>query len=163
MAAEGRISNGSVKTFRRIYDLSRRLAEADPREAQRLCRQARNRVAALLRSIAGAIAGRPVTGRGRRPPQPPARPVPRSISEIIALPDYQQIAAAHGLANSPLARLPDHHDFYARGLTPRPCPCHPADLTRRDDPSSIELSPLWKRALESIFHVKFPDAIPVHL
>ena len=163
MAAEGRISNGGVKTFRNIYHLSRRLAEADPREAQRLCRQARNRVSALLRSIESAIAGRPVTGRGRRPPRPPSSPVPRSMAEIIALPDYQQIAAAHGLAHSPLARLPDHHDFYARGLTPRPCPCHPADLTRRDDPSYIELSPLWKRALERAFHVKFPDVIPVHL
>ena len=30
MAAEGRISNGGVRTFRHIYDLSRRLAEADP-------------------------------------------------------------------------------------------------------------------------------------
>ena len=33
MAAEGRISNGGVKTFRSIYGLSRRLAEADPLEA----------------------------------------------------------------------------------------------------------------------------------
>ena len=163
LAAEGRISNGGVKTFRRIYDLPRRLAEADPWEAQRLCRQARNRVSALLRSIAGAIAGRPVTGRGRRPPRPPSRPIPRSMSEIIALPDYHQIADAHGLANSPLARLPDHHDFYARGLTPRPCPCHPADLTQRGDPSSIELSPFWQRALQRVFHVKFPDTIPVSL
>ena len=30
MAAEGRISNGGVRTFRNIYDLPRRLAEADP-------------------------------------------------------------------------------------------------------------------------------------
>ena len=80
----------------------------------------------------------------------------------MALPDYQEIAQAHGLSWSPLARLPDHHNFYARGLTPRPCPCHPADLTRRGDPSTIELSPLWKRALERTFHVPFPDTIPIN-
>ena len=162
LAAEGRISNGGVKTFRNIYDLSRRLTEAaDPREAQRLCRQARNRVSALLRSLEGAIAGRPVTGRSRRSPRPPSRPLPQSMAEIMALPDYPEIAQAHDLAQSPLARLPDPHDFYARGLTPRPCPCHPADLSRRGDPSTIELSPLWKRALEKTFHVPFPNTIPV--
>ena len=85
------------------------------------------------------------------------------MAEIMALPNYQEIAQAHSLDRSPLARLPDHHNFYARGLTPRPCPCHPADLTLRGDPSSIELSPLWKRALEHTFHAKFPDTIPVHL
>lgn len=163
MAAEGRISNGGVKTFRNIYHLSRRLAGAEPREAQRLCRQARNRVSALIRSIEGALAGRPVTGRGRRPPKPPSRPIPRSMAEIMALPNFNEIARTYDLARSPLARLPDHHNFYARGLTPGPCPCHPADLTLRGDPSSIELSPLWKRALEHTFHVKFPDTIPVHL
>ena len=163
IARDGHISNGGVRIFRRIYDMPRLLAGSDPREARRLCRRAFNRVSALVRSVEGAIAGRPVTGRGRRPPRPPSRPMPRSMMEIMALPDYQEIAAAHGLSQSPLARLPDHHDFYARGLTPRPCPCHPADLTRRADPSSIELSPLWKRALEHTFHVKFPDTIPVHL
>ena len=162
LAAEGRISNGGVKAFRNIYDLSRRLSEAaDPREAQRLCRQARNRVSALLRSLEGAIAGRPVTGRGRRPSPPPSRPLPQSMAEIMALPDYPEIAEAHGLSQSPLARLPDPHNFYARGLTPQPCPCHPADLSHRGDPATIELSPLWKRALEKTFHVKFPDTIPV--
>ncbi len=161
MAAHGRISNGGVRTFRNIYYLPDRLAEADPQDTQRLSRLARNRVAALVRSLEAAIADRPVTGRGRRPPRPPSRPMPRSMVEIMALPNFKEIAEAHGLAQSPLARLPDHHNFYARGLTPRPCPCHPADLTMRGDPSSIDLSPLWKRALESAFHVKFPDTIPV--
>ena len=161
LAADGLISNGGVRIFRRIYDMPRLLAGSDPGAARRLCRQARNRVAILIRSIEGAIAGRPVTGRGRRPPRHPSRPIPRSMADILALPDYKEIAEAHGLTHSPLARLPDHHDFYARGLTPRPCPCHPADLTRRGDPSSIELSPLWKRALERAFHVKFPDTIPI--
>ena len=161
LAGEGHVSNGGVRIFRKIYRLPERLAVASAREAQRLSRQARNRVALLIRSIAGAIAGRPVTGRSRRPPRPPSRPVPRSLAEIMALPDYQEIAQAHGLAQSPLARLPDHHNFYARGLTPRPCSCHPADLSRRGDPSTIELSPLWQRALEFTFHVPFPDTIPI--
>ncbi len=161
LAAEGRISNGGVRTFRNIYGLSRRLAQADPREAQRLCRQARNRVALLVRSIEGAIAGRPVTGRRRRPVRPPRRPAPQSVAEIIALPDYREIAEAHGLVNAPLARRPDPHGFYPRGLTPPPCGCHPVNLDLRREPSTIELSPLWKRALELAFRVKFPDAIPV--
>ena len=161
MAAEGRISNGGVKTFRNIYELSRRLAVADPREAQRLCRQARNRVALLIRSIAGAIAGRPVTGRGRRPVPPPRRTAPQSVAEIIALPDYREIATAHGLVNAPLARRPDPHGFYPRGLTPPPCGCHPENQDLRREPSAIELSPLWKRALELTFRVKFPNTIPV--
>ena len=161
MAAEGRISNGGVRTFRNIYGLSRRLAEADPREARRLCRQARNRVAMLIRSIEGAIAGRPVTGRGRRPVRPTRRQAPVSIAEIVALPDYREIAEAHGLVNAPLARRPDPHGFYPRGLTPPPCDCHPANLDLRREPSAIELSPLWKRALERTFRVKLPDTIPV--
>ena len=163
LARDGHISNGGVRIFRRIYDMPRLLAAADLPEARRLCRQARNRVSALIRSIEGAIAGRPVTGRSHRPPRPPSPPMPRSMSEIMALPNFNEIARAYDLTGSPLARLPDHHNFYARGLTPGPCPCHPADLTQRGDPSSIELSPLWKRALERTFHVKFPDTIPVHL
>jgi hypothetical protein len=161
MAAEGRISNGVVKTFRNIYPLAGRLAEADPRDAQRLSRQAGKRVAALIRSLEAAIAGRPVTGRGRRPPRPPWRPAPMTVSGIIGLPDYRDIAEKYGLVDSPLARRPDPHDFYSRGLTPPPCSCHPIDLTRRGDPSSIELSPLWKRALERTFHTRYPDTIPV--
>ena len=161
LAGEGHVSNGGVRIFRKIYQLPERLAVANAREAQRLSRQARNRVAMLVRSIEGAISGRPVTGRGRRPPRPPSRPVPRSLAEIMALPDYPKIAQAHGLAQSPLARLPDPHNFYARGLTPRPCSCHPAKLSLRGDPSSIELSPLWKRALEKTFHITYPDTIPV--
>ena len=161
MAMEGRISNGGVKTFRNIYHLPDRLAEADPLEAQRLSRQALNRVAALIRSLEGAIAERPVTGRGRRSARPRWRPAPMTFSGIIALPDYRDIAEKYGLVDAPLARLPDPHDFYSRGLTPRPCSCHPADLTLRRDPSSIRLSPLWKRALERTFHTTYPDTIPV--
>ena len=163
MAAEGRISNGGVRTFRHIYDLSRRLAEANPREGQRLCRQARNRVAMLIRSIEGAIAGRPVTGRGRRPVRPARRQAPVSIAEIIALPDYREIAEANGLVNAPLARRPDPHGFYPRGLTPPPCGCHPENPDLRREPSAIEISPLWKRALERTLRVKLPDTIPVRL
>ena len=161
LAAEGRISNGGVKTFRNIYGLSRRLAAADPRETQRLCRQARNRVAMLVRSIEGAIAGRPVTGRSRRPSRPQWRPAPLTVSGIIGLPDYRDIAAKYGLGDAPLARRPDPHGFYPRGLTPPPCGCHPENLDLRREPSSIQLSPLWKRALERTFHTTYPDTIPV--
>ena len=163
LANQGRISNGGVRAFRDIYRLPDRLAAAEPGQRQRLSRRARNRVAALIHSVEGAIAGRPVTGRGRRPPRPAPRAVPRSVSELIALPDYQEIAAAHNLVRAPLVKRPDPHGFYARGETPLPCPCHPVALPLRDNPAAIELSPLWQRALERAFHVKFPDTIPVRL
>ena len=115
----------------------------------------------IIRSIEGAIAGRPVTGRSRRPVPPPRRLAPGSVAEIIALPDYREIVAAHNLVNAPLARRPDPHGFYPRGLTPPPCGCHPDNTDLRREPSAIELSPLWKRALERTFRVKFPDTIPV--
>ena len=122
LAWDGHLSNGAVRTFRQIYQLPGRLAAASPDAARRLCRQARNRVSALIRSVAGAIAGRPVTGRGRRPPRPPWRPAPRSMTEIMALPNYKEIAAAYGLAGSPLARLPDHHTFTPAASLPGPAP-----------------------------------------
>ena len=161
LAAEGSISNGGVRTFRNIYYLADRLAEADPPEAHRLTRRALNRVSELIRSVEGAIAGRPVTGRGRRPPRPPSRPAPMTVADIIALPNYRDIAEKHGLIDAPLARRPDPHGFYPRGLTPPPCACHPRRLSRKDDGSTIELSPLWKRALERTFREKYPDTIPV--
>jgi hypothetical protein len=85
------------------------------------------------------------------------------VSEIIALPDYKDIAAAHHLVGAPLSRRPDPHGFYARGETPPECPCHPVPLPMRDDRDAIELSPLWKRALERTFRVPFSDTIPVRL
>ena len=161
LAWQGRISNGGVRVFRSVYTLAERLAGADPREARRLSRQARNRVALLLRSVAGALSGQPVTGRSRRPPQPPRRPAPRSVSELIALPDYREIARAHRLEGAPLAKRPDPHGFYDRGQEPPRCPCHPMKLPLRDDGDTIELSPLWQRALERTFRVPFPNTFPV--
>ena len=161
LAAEGRISNSGVRVFRSIYELPDRLALAGPREAQRLSRQARNRVSMLVRSVEGALSGRLVTGRGRRPPRPPWRPAPRSVSQIIALPDYAEIASTHNLEGSPLAKRPDPHGFYDRGQTPPECPCHRVPLPRRNDSDTIELSPLWKRALERTFRIPFPDTIPI--
>ena len=161
IAAEGRISNGGVRTFRNIYHLADRLAGADTRDAQRLSRQALNRVAALIRALEAAIAGRPVAGRSRRLPRPPSRPVPTSVAEIIAHPKYREIAEKHRLVEAPLARRPDPHGFYDRGQTPPPCPCHPQRLSLKDDGPTIELSPLWQRALERAFHIKYPDAIPI--
>ncbi|MDE2961342.1 MAG: hypothetical protein OXU28_15025 [Chloroflexota bacterium] len=161
LAAEGRISNGGVRIFRNIYALPDRLAGADVQEAQRLSRQARTRVAMLVRSVEGAISGRPVTGRARRPPRPPWRPAPRSVSEIIALPDYREIARAHNLEGAPLARRPDPHGFYDRGQEPPRCPCHPVKLPLREEGDTIELSPLWQRALERVFRTPFPHTIPI--
>ena len=161
LACEGKISNGVVRTFRNVYDLPRRLAAAEPREAERLSRQARNRIAMLVRSVEGAFSGRLVTGRGRRPPRPPWRPAPRSVSQIIALPDYREIARAHNLEGAPLAKRPDPHGFYDRGETPPPCPCHPVKLPLREEGDTIELSPLWKRALERTFRTPYPDTIPI--
>lgn len=161
LAWEGKISNGSVRVFRNIYGLPERLAVADARDAQRLSRQARNRVALLVRSVEGAVTGRLVTGRGRRPPRPPWQPAPRSVSQIMAMPNYAEIVRAYKLEGAPLARRPDPHGFYDRGQAPPNCPCHPVPLPRRDDSDTIELSPLWKRALERIYHAPFPDTIPV--
>ena len=160
LADAGQISNGGVRIFRSIYRLPDQLAAADTSQRQRLSRRARNRVAALIRSVEGAIAGRPTSGRGRRN-RPPRRPAPTCVPEIIALPDYKEIAKAHNLVGAPLSRRPDPHGFYARGETPRECPCHPVPLPLRDDRDTIELSPLWKRALERTFRVPFPDTIPV--
>lgn len=162
MAAQGNISNGGVRIFRSIYRLPELLAAADPLTAIRLARRARNRVAALIRSVEGAIAGRPCTGRARRANRPPRRPAPTSVSEIIALPDFQDIARAHKLVDAPLARRPDPHGFYDRGRTPPPhCPCHPQPQRVRDTDDAIELSPLWRRALEKTFRTKFPETIPI--
>ena len=161
LAWEGRISNGCVRAFRNIYTLAERLAVASAGDARRLSRQARNRVAMLVRSLEGALSGKLVTGRGRRPPPPPRRPAPRSVSQIIALDDYREIARAHHLEGAPLAKRPDPHGFYDRGQEPPRCPCHPVKLPLRDDSDTIELSPLWKRALERTFRTTFPDTIPI--
>ena len=75
LADAGQISNGGVRIFRSIYQLPDQLAAALPSQRQRLSRRARNRVAALIRSVEGAIAGRPTSGRGRRN-RPPRRPAP---------------------------------------------------------------------------------------
>ena len=162
LADAGQISNGGVRIFRSIYRLPDQLAAALPIQRQRLSRRARNRVAALIRAVEGAVAGRPTSGRGRRN-RPPRRPAPTCVPEIIALPDYKEIAKAHNLVGAPLSRRPDPHGFYARGQTPPECPCHPVPLPMRDDRDTIELSPLWKRALERTFRVPFTDTIPVRM
>lgn len=163
LAGAGRISNGQVRAFRNIYHLPARLAAANPGDAWRLSRRARNRVAALIRSLEAAVAGRPVGVRASRPPLPARRPAPMSVRDIVAHPDYREIAEKHGLADAPLARRPDPHGFYPRGLTPPPCGCHRQPLPARDGGTTIDLSPLWQRALERTFRVTYPDTIPFHL
>ena len=82
-------------------------------------------------------------------------------SQEGALADCREIARARRLDGAPLAKLPDAHGFYARGETSQKCPSHPEPLTLREDGDSIELSPLWKRALERTFRVCFPNTIRV--
>ncbi len=85
----GRISDGCARIFRNTSQLPARLALSHPGGAQRQSRQARNRVPIFVRSVEGEIAGELVTGRARRPPRPPWRPAPRSVSEIIGPADYR--------------------------------------------------------------------------
>ncbi len=142
LAAEGRISNGGVRTFRHIYDLSRRLAEADPREARRLCRQARNRVAMLIRSIEGAISGRPVTGRGRRPVPPPApscAPIHSGDHRPARLPGDRRCSRsgrrAPGATPRPPRLLPPGPDASALRMPPRKPGPAPRAFRHRNIPS----------------------------
>ena len=129
LADAGQISNGGVRIFRSIYRLPDQLAAALPSQRQRLSRRARNRVAALIRSVEGAIAGRPTSGRGRRN-RPPRRPAPTCVSEIIALADYKEIAKEHNLwaRHWPVDRTPTVSTPMARRRRSVPaircrCPC----------------------------------------
>ena len=167
MAHEGRMPFGVVKTFRRIYDLPARLAAAsDYAGARRPVRRARNRVAAMVRAVERAVAGCPQLSVVRRRETfrfaAPPRPTPASMSEILALPDYAQIAAAHGLTGVPLRKRPDPHGLYQRGLSPKPCSCHPEplDLSQERGNVPVPLSPLWQKALSQTFKRNFPDQLP---
>ncbi len=164
LAHEGRLPHGVVKTFRRIYDLPARLAAApDFAGARRLARRARNRVSALVRAVERAVAGRPqpaVTRRRDRFRSAPLRPAPASLSEIASLPDFAQIAAAHRLTGVPLRKLPDPHGLYQRGISPKPCGCHPEPLDLTQERGDVPLSPLWQKALSQTFKCKFPDTLP---
>ena len=79
----------------------------------------------------------------------------------MALPRLNEIVASHNLEGAPYARRPDPHGFYDRGQTPPPCPCHPLRLGKHNDGPTVELSPLWQRALQKTFRVPFPDSIPI--
>ena len=68
---------------------------------------------------------------------------------------------AYNLEGAPLAKRPDLHGFYDRRHEPPRCPCHPVKLPLREEGDTIELSPLWQRALERAFRVPFPDTIPI--
>ena len=119
MAAEGRISTAGCAPSGRSTVCPGGW-RSRPAEARRLCRQARNRVAALVRSVEAAIAGRPVSGRGRRGAGRRARRCRPACRRSWPCP-------ATG-------RLPRHTDWCARrwrgGPTPtastpgarRPCP-----------------------------------------
>ena len=165
IAHEGRIPFGVVKTFRRIYDLPALLAAApDSTSARRLARRARNRASAMVRSVERAVAGCPQPAVIRRrdafPSAAPPSRMPASVSEIIALPDYARIAAAHGLTGVPLRKLPDPHGMYQRGRSPLPCFCHPEPLDLSLESGDLPLSPLWQKALSKTFHCNVPTQLP---
>ena len=167
LAAAGQIPFGAVKTFRRVYDLPAELAAAaDLGAAMRLARHAHRRVSALLRALERAVAGRPQPAVRRRFTDflnaPPPRPVPASIRDILALPNFKAIAAAHGLTDSPLLRRPDPHDMYRRGLTPLPCTCHPEPAALSEPDGDLPISPLWQAALKQTFKTKIPEALPYY-
>lgn len=163
LAHGGRLPFGAVRTFRRIYDLPAQLAAApDRRAAQRLTCRHRHRVAVLVRAVERAVAGRPQPAVRRRYTAfiSAPRPVPTSMSDILALPNFKDIAAAHGLTDAPLLKRPDPHGMYQRGLTPRPCPCHPEPLDLSEPTGALPLSPLWQKALAHTFRCNIPQTLP---
>ncbi len=88
LAFAGQVTHGIVRTFRQIYRLPAAVAAADSRAAHRMLRRARNRVSALLRSVAQAIAGRPAGARPRQPSliQTPQGPIdPASLTTLAAI------------------------------------------------------------------------------
>ena len=165
LAREGKLPHGVVKTFRHIYDLPALLAEApDFAAARHLIRRARTRVSALIRAVERAVAGCPQPAVIRRRDNfrhaPPPRPLPTSMSEILALPDFAEIAAEHKLTGVPLRKLYDPHGAYERGFSPKPCWCHPEPLDVSVERGDVPLSPLWQKALSKTFKRNFPDQLP---
>ena len=164
LAREGKLPHGVVKTFRRIYDLPALLAAApDFTTARYLIRRARTRVSALVRAVERAVAGHPQPAVVRRRDNfrnALPRPTPTSMSEIIALPDFAEIAATHKLTGVPLRKLYDPHGMYERGISPKPCSCHPEPLDLSQERGDQPLSPLWQKALSKTFNRNFPDQLP---
>ena len=167
LAFAGQITHGSVRTFRQIYRLPAVIAAAaDSRLTHRMLRRARNRVSALLRSVAQAIAGRGHRIR-RQSAATPAVPAPAetappditSVADIRALPNYAAIVADHNLAGIPMAKIPDPHNFYQMGYYPRPCSCHPQTRQTPAAVNAITLAPPWQNALAQTLGVKIPNQL----
>ena len=87
---------------------------------------------------------------------------PATVSGIIVLPDFRDIARAHNLED----RAARQATRPPRLLRPRtdavalPLPSGPPRL--RDAADAIELSPRWRRALQKMtFRTAFPETIPI--
>ena len=167
LAFAGQVTHGGVRTFRQIYRLPAAAAAgaADSRAAHQMLRRARNRVSALLRSVAQAIAGRPAGARPRQPsliqtPQGPIDPASlTTLAAIRSLPGFAAVAEANNLTRLAVAKRPDPHGFYRLGCDPRPCACHPETRAMPGDANTCTLSPLWQQALEQAYGVKFPTKL----
>ncbi len=170
--ADESLSRSHIKTFRQVHTLRRHLASRtrrrDSASASRprfnpaiVLRRMRRRVASLIAAVTAFIEGQPKPvlhhKLWQRNPDLPPPPEFSHTGDIIRLPNFQEIQRRFNLQNEPIAAMPDPHGSYARGLTPRRCPCHAALWNQPRSSSHIILSPLWQRALEKTFRVKLPD------
>ena len=91
-------------------------------------------------------------------PKPPSI---TSVRDILHLPNYRSIAETYDLTGVPLAKQPDPHGMYAHGRSPLPCSCHPETRALPSHSTdTINLSPLWRRALERALGIPVPTTLP---
>ena len=123
-------------------------------------RRLRRRVAALIKAAAAIIDGHPKRvhyhKRWQRDADLPIAPTLTHIRDITRLPNFLQIQDRFRLGHIALAAMPDPHNHYSRGDTPRRCQCHPELWNRPEDPNRITLAPPWREALEKTFRMKIP-------
>ena len=118
-------------------------------------------MSAFNRAVEGAIPGRPNSGRCLRN-RPPRRPGAYPRAEIIALPDFGEIAVAHNLSGASLATHPDPHGF-STPVARRRCR---VSVTRWRCPGVTTVAPsscrpVVKRGSERTFRAIFPGTIPI--
>ena len=140
----------------------------DTRAASTLRRMIR-RVAALIRVADAIVAGQSKPARQHKRwlrglPSREVHPKPPSITgvrDILHLPNYRSIAETYDLTGVPLAKQPDPHGMYAHGRSPLPCSCHPETRALPSHSTdTINLSPLWRRALERALGIPVPTTLP---
>ena len=169
------LSRSHLKTFRQVHTLSQLLslraqrgnpaanppAHGEPVEPCPITlRRLRRRVAALIKAAVAIIAGQPKRvhyhKRWQRDADLPVAPTLTHIRDITRLPNFLQIQNRFHLGHIALAAMPDPHNHYARGDTPRRCQCHPELWNQPEDPNRITLAPPWREALEKTFRMKIP-------